>query len=273
MTVFSVVTPCRNSARLIEATMRSVLEQRAVESGQVSLEYVVVDGASTDGTAEIARRVGGDRVVVLSEPDTSMYDAIAKGLGQVSGDVHCYLNAGDLYHPAAFDTVIDVMRDTESRWVIGAGFYLNEKQQVVGFRLPFRYSRKRIRNGLHGTLLPAVQQEAVFWKGELTRMLDLSQLATYRLAGDHYMWSEFARTDDLTIAATFLGGFTYHGDHLSADMTGYRKEMQRHAPQPTIGAKAMAHLERQVWRAPDRVKKLLNPHHLVRFDRATNRWH
>ena len=74
----SVITPSFNCGRFIEATIRSVLAQRA--NGDAKVEYIVVDGASSDGTPAILERYRREIDVVVSEPDRGPADAINKGL-------------------------------------------------------------------------------------------------------------------------------------------------------------------------------------------------
>lgn len=88
----TVITVCRNCASTIEATVRSILAQDYPD-----LEYIVVDGASTDGTLEILRK-HLDRVSrLVSEPDRGVYDAMNKGLGLATGERLLFMNAGDVF--------------------------------------------------------------------------------------------------------------------------------------------------------------------------------
>ena len=105
--LISVVTVTRNNARTIAETIESV---RAQTYGDV--EHVVVDGASTDDTAEVARdRLGGNAVFV-SEPDAGIYDAMNKGVGLATGDIIGTLNADDMYADTrVLERVADVFRD------------------------------------------------------------------------------------------------------------------------------------------------------------------
>ena len=91
----SIITAVYNGARDIGATLASVEAQDYPD-----IEHVVVDGASTDGTADIVRREGKRVAKLLSEPDRGVYDAFNKGLALASGDVIGYLNAGDVYADA-----------------------------------------------------------------------------------------------------------------------------------------------------------------------------
>src|SRR5690606_3795934 len=89
----SVVTPSFNQAQFLEKTLRSVLEQ-----AYPHIEYIVVDGGSTDGTLEILERYG-DRLRWVSEPDRGQTHAINKGFSMANGSILAWLNSDDLYTP------------------------------------------------------------------------------------------------------------------------------------------------------------------------------
>ena len=95
MAKFTVVTACKNAARYIEETVTSVLSQSVFLSGHCELEYLVCDGASTDGTQDLVRPYERKGVTLISEPDAGLYAALAKGLQRATGDYVAYLNAGD----------------------------------------------------------------------------------------------------------------------------------------------------------------------------------
>lgn len=90
--------PNRNGERFLEQAVRSVLAQRGPG---VELEYIVVDGASTDGSLAILERFRRDIDVLISEPDQGPASAINKGLMRATGDLVGWLNADDYYHPDA----------------------------------------------------------------------------------------------------------------------------------------------------------------------------
>lgn len=268
---FTVVTPCKDAGDRALATAESVVRQRAVRSGRVSLQYVVCDGGS-DGTGERLRRELGEDVVVRCEPDRGMYDALAKGLRVADGDVVSYLNAGDVYHPSAFDVVADVMEAHPVRWLTGMQVHCNEALQVTSATVPFRYRREFVLRGLYGRRLPFLQQEATFWARSLLADVDLEVLAAQRLAGDYYLWRCFARTEEPAIVASYLGGFTRHGGALSGDLEAYRAELARLAdpPRPLDGLRAK--WERRRWRTLSLAgRKRGNPQLFV-WDDAAGRW-
>src|SRR3954467_14632031 len=97
----SIVTPSFNQGRFLGRTIDSVLGQ-----DYPHVEYLVVDGGSTDESLAVLRGYG-DRVRWLSEPDRGQSDAINKGLAQSRGDIVAYLNSDDVLWPGAIRTVVD----------------------------------------------------------------------------------------------------------------------------------------------------------------------
>jgi glycosyltransferase involved in cell wall biosynthesis len=97
----SIVTPCFNAARFIEETIESVLAQ-----DYPNIEYIVMDGGSTDGTVEILKRYAG-RIRYVSEPDGGAADAINKGFARTHGEIFTYVNADDVLLPGAVATAVE----------------------------------------------------------------------------------------------------------------------------------------------------------------------
>lgn len=89
---FSVVTVCFNAAKTIERTIQSVLSQTGAD-----IEYIIVDGASNDGTLQIVERYSARISKIVSEKDDGIFDAMNKGIGLASGDVIYFLNADDYF--------------------------------------------------------------------------------------------------------------------------------------------------------------------------------
>ncbi|MBQ9356298.1 MAG: glycosyltransferase [Prevotella sp.] len=111
MVKFSVVTITYNAAAVLQRTLDSVARQTYAD-----VEHLIIDGASTDSTLSMVQQYkaqsdssdNGHKVIVRSEPDEGIYDAMNKGLTQASGDYILYMNAGDCF-PAA-DTLEQVAR-------------------------------------------------------------------------------------------------------------------------------------------------------------------
>ena len=90
---FSVITVTYNAEKVLEDTIQSVIAQTYHH-----VEYIIVDGASKDGTLSIIDRYRPRIHTVVSEPDKGLYDAMNKGIALASGDYLCFLNAGDCFH-------------------------------------------------------------------------------------------------------------------------------------------------------------------------------
>ncbi len=104
----SIVTPSLNQGQFIEETIRSVLLQ-----GYPNLEYIIIDGGSTDDTVEIIKKYSTWLHYWVSEPDLGQSNAINKGFERASGELFAYINSDDFYEPDAFVTVAHAFRSPE----------------------------------------------------------------------------------------------------------------------------------------------------------------
>jgi glycosyltransferase involved in cell wall biosynthesis len=111
----SIITVVYNGADTIAEAIESVLGQTYPD-----LEYIIIDGASTDGTQDIIARYASRITKYVSEPDAGLYDAMNKGLRLAKGDITGILNADDLYrHPNVVSRVVALMQQYEADAVYG----------------------------------------------------------------------------------------------------------------------------------------------------------
>ncbi len=118
----SIITVCYNAKDVIERTIISVSEQTYKD-----IEYIIVDGGSTDGTLEIITKYKQDISYYVSEPDKGIYDAMNKGVLASTGDWMVFLNAGDSF--ISNTTVSDVF----NKYYIGAGVIFGDVKVVDTF--------------------------------------------------------------------------------------------------------------------------------------------
>ena len=114
----TVITPSFNQAAYLERTLRSVLDQAYQD-----LEYIVMDGGSTDGSVDILNRYHDRLAHWVSQPDLGQSWAINRAIERSTGQVIAYINSDDYYLPGAFQAALPRFEDPDVRWVAGATEY------------------------------------------------------------------------------------------------------------------------------------------------------
>jgi glycosyltransferase involved in cell wall biosynthesis len=154
----SIITPSYNQAGFLERTLRSVLDQ-----GYENLEYIVVDGGSTDGSVEILERYSDRLAWWVSERDAGQTDALNKGLRRATGDIVAYVNSDDFYLPGTFETAVDALVQSTALWVVGSARFVDKNDEPTALWTPALPQR-----GRHWWILDpwGVPQAATFWRRE-----------------------------------------------------------------------------------------------------------
>ncbi len=129
--LFSIVTVTYNALSTLEATLESVAAQSCRH-----YEHLIIDGASTDGTVEMALKFPNPNKTVLSSPDNGVYDAMNKGLAEAEGDYVVFLNAGDTFHDSGtLQTIADAIMDNDYPGVVyGQTDLVDAQRRRVGER-------------------------------------------------------------------------------------------------------------------------------------------
>jgi glycosyltransferase involved in cell wall biosynthesis len=177
----SIVTPSFNQGRFLRRTIDSALNQTYPH-----LEYLVVDGGSTDDSVAILESYG-DQFWWVSEPDAGQADAINKGLSRCRGQVLAYLNSDDVLLPTAVEKVIAYFqRYPDWDLVYGRAYLIDEQDRVTGAYRTAPFSRRRLAEE------SCMCQPATFWRASLTQRLGLFN-ANLRYCMDYDYWLRAAR--------------------------------------------------------------------------------
>lgn len=155
----SLVTPSYNQADFLDETIRSVLDQR-----YPALEYMVIDGGSTDASVDVIRRHEHGVAYWVSEHDRGQTDALNKGFHRATGDVVGYLNSDDLLEPGSLATVAQAFADPAVQWFCGGCSYVDERGRLLEQFSPLAPARPGdfFREGAQ-----RIWQPSTFWRRSL----------------------------------------------------------------------------------------------------------
>lgn len=185
----SIITVVYNSASLLQATIDSVAAQT-----YANIEYLIIDGGSTDGTIDIIKKNAGLITRWISEPDRGIYDAMNKGLQLATGDYVWFINSGDRIF--SVHTLQNVMQQPEADIYYGETEIINREGYRLGDRrlkAPEQLSWKSFINGM------LVCHQSVIIKKSITKSYNLN----YKVSAD-FDWVLYALRRASTIHNTRL---------------------------------------------------------------------
>lgn len=178
----SIVTPSYNQAAYLEAAMRSVLEQE-----YPNIEYLVADGGSTDGSAEVIRRYAGRLAWWVTEKDQGQADGANKGFRRARGEIIGWLNSDDLYRPGAVAGAVAAFQaHPEAGLVFSDVESIDARGELINV---MKFGPRKLADLIEFKI---ISQPGVFMRRELLEQagyLDLS----YHLLLDHHLWLRMAR--------------------------------------------------------------------------------
>jgi glycosyltransferase involved in cell wall biosynthesis len=217
MPSISIITPSYNQASYLEQAIRSVLAQDSSD-----LEYIVVDGGSTDRSLEIINRYADRLSWWVSEPDDGQGDAINKGLLRAKGDYVAWLNSDDLYLPGAVNAALDVLEANPNLGMVFADAITIDPSGKPLNRLTF---------GDWGLVelmsFRIICQPAVFMRRSVIEEAGYID-SSYHFMLDHQLWIRIARTSQIQHVKQSWAAARHHPSAKNvAQASAFSKEILR----------------------------------------------
>ncbi len=218
----SIVTPSYNQGEYLEECIDSILSQH-----YPNLEYIIMDGGSTDNSVEVIKRYEKYLTYWQSKPDSGQYAAINEGFNKTSGEIMAWLNSDDKYHAnALFMAAYVFAGHSEIEWLTGRHTCWDKDGQLIGLSASLMtYSREqflKMRNDV-----PWMQQESTFWRRLLWERAGGYVRSDLGYAGDFELWVRFSRYARIYTVNALLGGYRSHGNQKAVNsMDRYLEEVE-----------------------------------------------
>lgn len=204
----SIVTCSYQQGRYLDATMRSVLDQAYPD-----LEYIVIDGCSSDESTTVIRAHEQELAYWISEPDRGQTDALIKGFNRARGEICGWLCSDDLLLPGALQKVAEFFATHpqvaavygDALWIDAAGDYIRPKREMGFNRFVFLFDHNYIA------------QPSMFWRRDLyerVRGLDRD----FNLAMDADLWERFSRHTRIGHLPEYLSCMRYYPEQKTRAM-------------------------------------------------------
>ena len=180
----SIITPSFNQATYLEATIKSVLEQ-----SYPHIEYIIMDGGSTDGSVDVIKKYEGRIAAWVSEQDKGQTDAINKGFNRAKGDILAWINSDDTYaNPnAVADAVNFLVAHPEVAMVYADCNFIDEQGKIIGKFASRQTDYAKLRTGyVH------IPQQTMFFRAKYWKELGPLDPSFY-FAMDYDLWVRIAK--------------------------------------------------------------------------------
>ena len=221
----SIVTPSLNQGEFLEECIDSILSQN-----YPNLEYIIMDGGSTDNSVEIIKKYEKYLTYWQSRSDGGHYSAINLGFNKTTGEIMGWLNSDDKYHPDAFLKVVAAFqKNQEIEWIMGRPTQWNKngKLEYISQNLP-PWSRAGLLNKDWEKYHQWIQQESTFWQRSLWEKIGSKLSTEFQFAGDFELWMRCSRYAQLFVIDTLIGGFRYYQNQRSQKFKNkYLEEVEK----------------------------------------------
>jgi len=255
----SVVTPNFNQVNYLEETILSILNQ-----GYPNLEYIIIDGGSTDGSVDIIKKYQKQLSYWVSEPDNGMYEAIQKGFDKSTGEIMAWINSDDMYYSKSFFTIGEIFSTlSDVNWLVG----VSTLYDTIGRSLYAAPSRQFNKFDFYSYDYRWIQQESCFWRRSLWNKVDASLNTKLKYAGDLDLWLRFFRHETLYTIDALIGGYRIRGtNQLSYDhFDDYIEEANKQINEEIISDKDKIILKRYL--ILRRINRMISKFKFINIDK------
>lgn len=207
----SIITPSLNQGKFLEQTILSVLNQ-----SYPNIEYIIIDGGSTDHSADIIKRYASRLAYWVSEKDNGQSDAINKGLKHSSGQIVAYLNSDDVYAPDAVANIVDAFnKHPEMAMIYGKCININEQGEHLSEALGGTITYYKL---LTGTMLPSIHQPTCFFnRGVINRNPMFNSHLKYGMDYELILW--ILQRNKILFIDSLIAYFRYHSSSKTVSQT------------------------------------------------------
>jgi glycosyltransferase involved in cell wall biosynthesis len=197
--LISIITPSFNQARYLETTIESVLTQ-----DYPRIEYVLIDGASTDTSVEIIKKYDSKLAYWVSEKDSGQAEAINKGLLRAKGDIIAWLNSDDYYLPNTVSRVVQVFEENPAViMVYGNMLAVDEHGQIINF---LKYKQLSLEDLI---CFQIIGQPSVFFRRAVLEQVGLLD-SSFHFLLDHHLWIRIAQQGKVLHVPQTWSAARYH---------------------------------------------------------------
>jgi glycosyltransferase involved in cell wall biosynthesis len=198
----SIVTPSFNQGKFLERTILSVLNQ-----DYPNIEYIIMDGNSTDNSVEIIKNYSSKIAYWQSEKDNGQTDAINQGFTNAHGQILAWINSDDTYEPQAVSQAVNfLLKYPEVGMVYGDCNFIDAEDRVIGQFNAKPTDYRKLRTGyVH------IPQQSSFWKAELWRQVAPLDTSIY-FAMDYDLWLRLSKVSKIVYSPQLWANFRLHGE-------------------------------------------------------------
>jgi glycosyltransferase involved in cell wall biosynthesis len=199
----SIVTPNYNGAKYLEETILSVLNQN-----YPNLEYIIIDGGSTDDSIKIIEKYEKKLSFWVSEKDNGIYDALNKGFKKSTGQIMGWINSDDLLIPKSLYTIAEIFSLKGVHWLQGNPSLIDKSGRITNCSTITKWSKFDFHLGNYRW----VQQESTYWTRDLWEKSGSFIDTSLIYAADFELWLRFFQFEKMYVTTAPIGSFRQHSN-------------------------------------------------------------